>query len=80
MSGLPHSSKPPKLAIVKVVLIVKDVFNAKPVFIDNLSQKGRKVRPLESNMERWGEYVISELRVNFFLKRPTKKSFLMRMF
>ena len=34
---------------------------------------------MESNMERWGEYVFNELRVNF-LKRPTKKSFLMRMF
>ena len=66
MSGLPHSSKPRKIAIVKVLLIVKDVFNAKPVLIDKLSQTGRKVRPMESNLERWGEYVFSELRVNIF--------------
>ena len=66
MSGFPHSSKPPKIAIVKVILIVKDVFNAKPVLIDKLLQTGRKVRPMESNLERWGEYVFRELRVNIF--------------
>ena len=58
--------KPPKIAIVKVILIVNDVFNAKPVLIDKLSQTGRKVRPMESNMERWGEYVFSDLRVKIF--------------
>ena len=66
MSGLPHSSKPRKIAIVNVILIVKDVLNTKPVLIDKQSQTGRKVRPMESNMERWGEYVFSELRVNIF--------------
>ena len=57
---------PPKIAIFKVILIFKDVFNVKPVLIDKLSQTGRKVRPMESNLERWGEYVFNELRVNFF--------------
>ena len=65
MAGLHHSSKPPKIAVVKVILIVKDVSNTKPVLIEKLSQTGRKVRPMESNMERWGEYVFNELRVNF---------------
>ena len=57
---------PPKIAIFRVILIFKDVFNAKPVLIDKLSQAGRKVRPMESNLERWGEHVFSELRVNSF--------------
>ena len=70
---LPHSSKPPKIAIVKVILIVKDVFNAKPVLIDKLLQTGRKVRPMDSNMERWGEYVLSDLRVNIFQNDRQKR-------
>ena len=72
---------PPKIAIFKVILIFKDVFNVKPVLIDKLCILDREEgAPYGKQHGEMGWVCFQRAESQFCLKRPTKKSFLMRMF